>query len=404
MRNRPFEPMIAFKIPFSGRAHDYTEEEVAVVVEAMRNATPLTQGKHQSAFESAFSEFQGSGRSFAVHTATAALELAAQLAQFEPGDEVIIPVHTFTASAYPFIKHGATIRWADIDRNTRVVTARTIADQITNRTKAIVVVHLYGFLAEMDPIVELARKHGLLLIEDAAQAIGCQIEGRRAGSFGDFGVFSFHSHKNITTLGEGGMLLVRNQIDDQVVRMLRHNGHCAFPYERPDYWIPAMGNVDLPRLNGRDLMPSNYCLGEVQCALGSLLLRRVGAINADKRRRALSFIDALRDSPLRFHREPTERHNYHLLVAEVPDGLRDEFIRTMAIQHGVQCVVQYCPLNRYDFYKKLGLAEAAAPNADAFYDSMVSFPFHHSLGDSDLNQMLDAVRQTLRALAPRKTH
>lgn len=391
------------KVNFSGRAVKYTEDEIAAVVEAMRNAEPLTQGKYQSAFEEKFANYQGveTGSCFAVMNGCAALELSAQLCNFRPGDEVVIPSHTFTASAYPFLKHGAKIVWADIDPETRVVSAKTIEKALTLKTRAVVPVHLYGYVADMPEIMELCAERGIMCVEDAAQSIGAEVDGKKAGSFGDLAIFSFHSHKNLTTLGEGGMLYVREKKLRDLVPMLRHNGHCAFDFERSDYWKPAMGNVDLPMLDGAPLMPSNYCLGEVECALGVKMLERIDEINDQKRNRALRFIDALADFPqLRFHRVPTRRHNYHLLAATLSGGekMRDDFMRTMHNEKGIKCVVQYIPLNRYDFYKKLGYGEADCPGADAFFDSMVSFPFQHWLSDGELRYMIDSTKDVLTKL------
>ena len=388
-----------FKIRFSGKSHDYLYDEIQVVIEAMKNAEPYTQGRYLHRFESAFCDYLGGGRAFAVCNATAALELSAQLCRFNDGDEVVIPAHTFTATAYPFVKKGARIVWADIDLATRVVTAETIEKVLTPRTRAIVVVHLYGYVADMPAIMDLARDRGLIVIEDAAQSIGCEVDGRKAGRFGDLGVFSLHSHKNITTLGEGGVLVTEKQRWADILPMLRHNGHCAFSQGQTDYWIPAMGNVDLPELEGRILFPSNFCLGEVECALGAKMLERIDRINAEKRRRALAFIDALRDFPeMEFHRVDDRRHNYHLLAARLTGGKRNAFIRRMARDKGIQCVVQYYPLNRYPFYQKLGLGKADCPNTDAFFDNMVSFPFHHWLRDGDLQYMLASTRQVLKEL------
>lgn len=395
------------RINFSGRAIRYTEDEIAAVVDAMRNAEPLTQGRHMAQFEKKFAEFQGvaPGSCFAVMNGCAALEMSAQLCAFEPGDEVVMPSHTFTASAYPYLKHGATLAWADIDPLTRVVTAETVKRAITPRTRAVVVVHLYGYVADMPDILALCHEKGIICIEDAAQAIGSELDGRRAGSFGDMAIFSFHSHKNLTTLGEGGMLYVRDPELAALVPMLRHNGHCPYQGDRPDYWKPAMGNVDLPMLNGHPLMPSNYSIGEVECALGTKLLERIDGINASKRARALKLIDALADFPnLQFHRVETARHNYHLLVARLTDGpqARDRFIRIMHDKKGIKCVVQYLPLNRYDFYKKLGYGDAACPQADAFFDSMVSLPFQHWLSDADLDYMIKAIAEVMEELSPEK--
>ena len=391
------------KVNFSGRAVKYTEEEIAVVVEAMRNADPLTQGRYLQAFQDKFADYQGVARGacFATMNGVSALEMSAQLCRFKPGDEVVLPSHTFTASAYPYAKKGARIVWADVDPHTRVVTAESIEKALTPRTRAVVVVHLYGYVADMPAIMELARKRGFLVIEDAAQSIGAEVDGKKSGAFGDMAVFSFHSHKNLTTLGEGGMLYVRDPAAAAVVPALRHNGHCAYDFERPDYWKPAMGNVDMPMLGGDMLWPNNYCLGEVECALGAKLLDRIDVINAEKRARALHFIDALRDFPeLEFHRVATPRHNYHLLAARMTTGpdKRDAFMRAMFHDKGVKCVVQYIPLDRYDFYKRIGQDAARCPNADAFFDSMISFPFQHWLSDDEFDYMLNATKDVLRSL------
>ena len=384
-----------FKIPFIGRAHTYTVDEVQTVIDVMQTAVPLTQGKYQEQFQKKFCEYTGAKHAFALNNATAALELTAQLCQFKANDEVIIPAHTFTATAYPFIKKGAKIVWADIDLKTRVITAQTIEQCITEKTKAIVVVHLYGYCADIPAIMQLAKKHELIVIEDTAQALGVSINNQMAGTFGDFGIFSFHSHKNISTLGEGGMLVVKDKKIANIVPMLRHNGHCGFNFEREHYWVPAMGNVDLPELNGELLWPNNYCLGEVECALGIKLLDRIDQINQEKRKRAQQFMDEVTElKELEFHREDTPRHNYHLLVARVLNNKRDIFITKMA-EVGVQCVVQYCPLNRYDLYQKAGYGKADCPNTDMFFDNMVSFPFHHMMSEQDVEYMIDATKRCL---------
>jgi dTDP-4-amino-4,6-dideoxygalactose transaminase len=384
------------KIPFSQRAHQYTAGEVNAVVDVMCNAVTLTQGDHQQSFEKRFREYADVEHAFAVSNGTMALELTAQLCQFRPGDEVIIPSHTFTSSAYPFVKAGARIVWADIELSTRVVSAETIAQCITSNSRAIVVPHLYGFGADMPAIMKLAIDRDLIVIEDAAQALGAMVDRQMVGTFGNFGVYSFHSHKNITTLGEGGMLTVRDPKIAEIIPMLRHNGHCPYLFDRPDYWIPAMGNLDLPSLRGEPVWPTNCCIGEVECALGVKLLDRIDEINEEKRDRALKFIDTLEEYPeLVFHREDSSRHNYHLLAAEVKANYRDGFIRRMLQHHGIQCAVQYYPLNRYPFYEKLGFGTANCPNADSFFDNMVSFPFHHLLTNEEIRHISVACQETM---------
>jgi dTDP-4-amino-4,6-dideoxygalactose transaminase len=369
----------------------------------MQAADPLTQGKYRDAFERKFGEYVDARYCFTTCNATAALEMAAQVCQFKEGDELIAPSHTFTSSVYPFLKKGARVVWADIDLKTRVITAETIRARITSRSRAVMVPHLYGFMADMPAIMQAADEHNLIVIEDVAQALGTELGGRKAGVYGHIGIYSLHSHKNITTLGEGGMFVARDPEIAAIIPMLRHNGHCAFDFPREDYWIPAMGNLDFPTLNGAALWPNNYCLGEIECALGIKLLDRIDTINHEKRRRALWFIDNLHEFPeLEFHRVDSTRHNYHLLAARMANGNRDTFIREMAREKGIQCVVQYYPLNRYELYRKAGFGDASCPNADLFFDNMVSFPFHHWLRDEDLEFMLDAAKSVLTRLRQSK--
>ena len=391
--------MADYRIPFSNRSHLYTDAEIDVVTRLMRNAKSLTQGVHQQTLERKFSEYLGTNYSFAVCNATAALEIAAQLCCFKDGEEVIVPAHTFTSSAYPFLKHGAKIVWADINLETGVVDAKELEKCISRQTKAIVVPHLYGYGADMVEIVELAKANNTLVIEDVAQAIGVKVAERKVGTFGDIAVFSFHDQKNMTTLGEGGMIVVNNDRFVDVVPMLRHNGHCNFEMERDDYWLPAMGNLAIPMLEGTQIWPNNFCLGEIQCALASELLKRVDHINVEKRKRAIKFIDSLSEQRLlRFHRVDSERHNYHLLVAQVSEGKRDQIIRTLAHNYGIQCAVQYYPLYRYPFYQSVGFGDAFCPNTDLFFDNMLSIPFAHSLTDGQIEFVESSIREVLESL------
>jgi len=386
-----------YRIPFSGRAHSYNNEELNLILEIAKSASPLTQGENLRKFQEKFRKYSNSRYSFAVSNATAALELTAQLCQFSPGDEVIIPGHTYTASAYPFLKKGAKIVWADIDKETRVISVESFKKSISNKTKAVVVVHLYGYGADIEEIIKIARERKILVIEDAAQALGVRVNKKMVGTYGDFGIFSFHSHKNISTLGEGGMLTLKEKKFADIIPMLRHNGHIDFNFKRENYWIPAMGNVDIPELNGEKIWPNNYCLGEVECALGEKLLDRIDEQNLLKRGRGLNFIDELKNfENIIFHRVENDRHNYHLLVARLKRD-RDKFIEMMSIS-GIQCAVQYYPLYRYDLYKKVGQGESDCPNTDDFFDNMVSFPFQHSLSDKDFHWMIKQTKLCLQKL------
>ena len=389
-----------FKIPFSGRSHKYNKNEIEAVVNSMNDNQTLTQGVKMTEFENAFSKYIGEGNAFAVNSATSALELAAQLCLFDEGDEVICPSHTYTASLYPFIKNGAKPVWVDIDSETMVTTLDLIKKKVTKKTKAILAIHLYGFcINDIEKIAQFAKSRGIILIEDVAQAIGTEIGNKKAGTFGDLGIYSFHSHKNITTLGEGGILLTKVKKYIDILPMLRHNGHCDFDFPREKYWIPAMGNVDLPKLDNRTLYPNNFCIGEAQCALGVELLKRIDSINSKKRKRAITFINSISEFKIiTFNKVNTTQHNYHLLVGKVSGGHRDLIIDELSKKYGIQCVIQYYPLNRYDLYSKLNLSNSDCENADNFYDNMISFPFQHWLSDEDFSYMLEKTKAVLSNL------
>jgi perosamine synthetase len=391
-------------IPWSGRGSIYTDDEIATVADAMRNADPQTQGRYQDGFERAFETYLGAPHAFAVASCTAALELSALLCELRPGDEAIIPAHTFAASAIPFARAGAKLIWADIDAHTRVVTADSIRPLISARTRVIVAVHLYGLVCDMDPIMALARQHGLLVVEDVAQAMGARYKGRKAGTIGDFGCFSFHTHKNITTLGEGGMLTVASASHAALVPGLRHNGMRTYVGERKRYWVPAMSDVDFD-IDG--VWPYNFCLGEVQCALGTKMLARLDTINTERAGRARRFMHAFANYPEMLFQQVPEGcgHSWHLLAIRY-DGSswgrsRDEFLDALAYSAGVRAVVQYCPLYRYPLFKKAGFGEASCPQTDHFFDNMVSFPFQQWMAPEQFELMISLVKSSLEQMRGR---
>src|SRR5258706_1524964 len=366
--------MRTFKINFSGRGHNYSPDEIRLVADVMRTADPLTQGQFQIEFEKKFSDWNGGGHAFAVSSCTAGLEIAALFCRLRPGDEVILPAHTFCATAIPFARTGAKLIWADIDPCTLTLTEKTIKPLITPRTRVIIAVHLYGLMAPMPAIMKLAKTHDLMVVEDCAQAIGASIGGIKAGHFGNLSCFSFHTHKNMTTLGEGGMLVVKDKALARMVPGLRHNGLRAYSGKRKHYWIPAMGNVDfdLDRV-----WPYNFCIGEVQCALGEKLLERLDRMIQDRNDRAAIVRNALAHYPeLQFQQTPPGyRHAYHLLPA-LYDGKaykkkNDDFIRLMAFRYGVKMVVQYYPLYRYPLFVKAGFGKSHCATTDRFFDTLV---------------------------------
>ncbi len=376
-------------------------EEEQALLRVLRQANTLSAGPEGAAFEQEFAEFAGAADAVSVCSCTAALELAAVLSRIGPGDEVILPAHTFVSTAVPFARTGASLRWADIDPDTRLVTAETIEAVLSPRAKVLVVVHLYGLTADMDAIMALAKERGLLVVEDCAQAPGARYKGKRVGTFGDFGCFSFHTHKNMTTLGEGGMLTVRDSEYAVQARRLRWMGNWPFEGERERYWVPAMGNLVEP-IPG--VWPFNFCMGEPNAAVGRLLLKRLDAINEQRRRQAARFMEALADFPeLVFQAVPAGcEHVYHLMSARY-DGqafgtTRDDLIGLLDRKYDLQCIVQYWPLYRTELFRNLGQGEADVPETDRFYDNMISFPWWSDMGDDLLDDMAERTRRALAEL------
>jgi len=390
-----------FIVNWSGRGHKYSPEEIETVVRVMSEADPLTQGRHQAEFEERFAEYLGAKHCFAVSNCTAALELSAILSGIGPGDEVVVPAHTFAASAIPFARTGARLVWCDIDPGTWVMTESTVRSVLTDRTKVIVAVHLYGISVDLDPIMELARSRGIQVVEDAAQAPGGTYRSRKVGAIGDFSCFSFHTHKNMTTLGEGGMLVVRDEARAKMVPGLRHNGMRPFAGPRERYWVPAMTDVDFD-IEG--FWPYNFCLGEVQCALGTRLLDRLDDMNRERDRRARLFRDGLADLPeIQLQRIPEGcGHTHHLMPlrfrGERIGKTRDQFMEAVIYREGIKAVVQYYPLYRYPMFQRAGFGQADCPHTDEFFDNMVSFPFHHWLSETDLEKEITAIGNAVRFL------
>ncbi|MBT7609916.1 MAG: DegT/DnrJ/EryC1/StrS family aminotransferase [Bacteriovoracaceae bacterium] len=389
------------EINWSRKSHNYTKEELTDLVDFLNTTDSFTQDVQKEKFEKEFSEYTDNPNCFAVSSCTSALELTAALMNIQKGDEIIAPAHTFCATVMPYLRFGAIIKWADIDMDTRVISAETIRPLITPKTKAIVLVHLYGLMCDMDPIMELAREHGIKVVEDNAQSLGATYKGKKCGTFGDYACYSFHTQKNITTLGEGGILSVKNDDEAKRVSGLMHNGLALYP-QREEYWIPAMSDV---QLDPKGVIPYNFCLSEPQCFLGRKVLKRIENLNQTRIERAEYLKTELKDYPeLVFQKIPSDeyKHVYHLLPAMF-DGSkfgknRDDLIRLLFNEYGIQAIVQYYPLYRYPLFKDLGLGEANCPNTDNYFDNMISFPFYVWASKEEFDYEINSIKEAIDRL------
>ncbi|MCX6992575.1 MAG: DegT/DnrJ/EryC1/StrS family aminotransferase [Kiritimatiellaeota bacterium] len=390
-----------FKVPFPGRMHGYTEEGIKAVSAVMRKAEGQTQGAYLRQFEADFTAYTGANHVFAVDNATNALRLAAVLCRLGKGAEVIIPAYTFCATAIPFGKTGARIVWADIDPRTWVADPDDIERKITSKTRAIMVVHLLGMPVDMPRVMKIARKHNLKVVEDCAQAPGAAINGRRVGTFGDFGCFSWHGAKNMTTLGEGGMLTVKSHKDAALVPGLRHNGVRAITGKRQRYWVPAMSTVDID-IEG--VWPNNFCLGEAQCALGSVELRRLDAINAMLISQAEKIKVRLADTAeIEFARIPSGyKHIFHQFIMHFNgrafNADRNDLMDILVNDYRIRCIVQYCPLYRFPLFQKMGFGRHNCPVLDAWWDNSFSFPWWCGMPGETIDYLCNSTKAAIAKL------
>lgn len=384
-----------FKIAWPGRGVAYTPNDRMAVWRAMRS-DPQTQGEFLRQFEEAFSKYHGGFHSFAVSSGAAALEIAAMLCEFQDGDEVIIPTHTYCATAIPFARRGVKIRWADIHPTIRTVTAETIKPLITEKTRAIVVVHLYGCEAPISCITKLARDRNIILIEDCAQSLGAECEYKpnwngpswipfgKSGTHGDIACYSFHGQKNLTTLGEGGMIATRHEHFARLIPGLRHNGH------------RQTGDLKVVDFDLAGVYPFNFSIGEPQCAVGISQLKRLDYMNAKRRNHARRIKKEMKGyDDLVFQSIPRgSTHVYHLLCVSHPE--RDRLKLILADKYGIECVIQYKPLHLYPLFQHY--SEADCPNAEEFHEHALSFPLAEWFAEMTVDYMIDSIKAALKEL------
>jgi perosamine synthetase len=390
-----------YRVNFPARMRTYTEAEIDAVVNVMRNAEVQTQGDYLRQFEADFKAYIGANHAFAMDNCTNALRLAGILCDLKPGDEVIVPGYTFSATAIPFGYSGAQLVFADIDPERWTIDPKDIERKITPRTKAVVAVHLLGMPADMPAVLAVAQKYNLRVIEDCAQAPGASIDGRKVGSFGDFGCFSFHGAKNITTLGEGGVLTVKSDADAALVPGLRHNGIRPYPAGRERYWVPAMTNVDIDLEN---IWPNNFSIGEAQCALASELLKTLDQYNDALAVQANKLRVALTDVPeLTYIKIPEGYKNiFHQFVLHFDGSAfgknRNDLLDFLTTEAGVRAIVQYYPLYRYPLFQKLGAGQYDCPVLDDWWDNAFSLPWWIGMPDETLDYLVDSLKAGIAAL------
>ena len=252
-------------------------------------------------------------------------------------------------------------------------------------------------MCDFEGIKKFCKTKNIKIIEDCAQSLGAELRGKKAGTLADFSCFSFHAQKNITTLGEGGMLYVKENNLASKVPGLRHNGHCAFNFKRKNYWLPAMGNLDLDIKNK---LPYKFTLSEVQCGAGIIMIKKLDYLNNLRIKRANKFIKEFSSfDELSFNESfENKRHVYHLLSAYYKPSKkinRNDIINKLYKDYSITSIIQYYPLYKYPLFKKLGFKKAKCPNTEIFYKNMISFPFHVWMPETQFNFMIKSLKKTL---------
>ncbi|RUA15816.1 MAG: erythromycin biosynthesis sensory transduction protein eryC1 [Clostridia bacterium] len=351
--------------------------EVDAAIQRVIDNTAFIMGKEVAQFEQAFADYCGADYAVGVSSGTGALFLALLAHGIGPGDEVITTPFTFFATGEAISTAGATPVFVDIDPVTYNIDPTLIEAAITPRTKAIMPVHLYGQPADMDAINAIARQHGLVVIEDAAQAHGSRYDGKRAGVLGDSACFSFYPSKNLGCYGDGGAVVTNDPDVAEEVSKLRNHGRMT-KYEH-------------------DELGYGHRLDGIQAAILGVKLPHLDDWNASRRDRAARYASLLADLPVTppRHLPQTEPvyHCYTIRLSEAYD--RDAIVQRLK-DHGVGVGVHYpIPLHLQPAYHFLGLGPGSFPISEAMSEHVLSLPIYAELTDAQQDYVVAILREAL---------
>ncbi|MER2527355.1 MAG: DegT/DnrJ/EryC1/StrS family aminotransferase [Candidatus Competibacter denitrificans] len=363
-------------IPFLDLKAQYEsiKDEVLAAVSATLASTQFVLGKEVAAFEEEFAAYSGGKFGIGVNSGTSALHLALLAAGVKPGDEVITVSSTFVATVAAIDYTGARPVFVDVDPQTLNMDAMQVEAAITERTKVIMPVHLHGQPADLDPLLDIARRHGLLIIEDAAQAHAAEYKGRRVGSIGDLGCFSFYPGKNLGAYGEGGMVVTNNDEFAHTIRMLRDWG------QEPKYQHVLKG--------------FNYRMEGVQGAILRVKLRHLDAWTEARRHHAACYDELLADIAVQKPVEmPGTKHVYHVYAIRTPKrDQMQESLQAKEIQTGIHYPI---PVHLQKAYADFGYELGDLPVTEQAARELLSLPMFAELQESQIEAVCTAVREAL---------
>ncbi len=360
-------------VPFVDLAAQYAtiETDIKQAIADVLHRTDFILGQSVELFEKEFAAFCGAEYGIGVDSGTSALEMALKAYGIGPGDEVITAANTFIATALAISYTGATPVLVDIDPQTYTMDPSLVEGTITPRTKAIMPVHLYGHPVDMDPVLEIAQRHELIVIEDASQAHGARYKGQRVGSLGHAAAFSLYPAKNLGAYGDAGIVVTNDAKMAETLRLLRNYGS-----------IKKYHHV---------LRGYNRRLDTLQAAILRVKLQRIDAWNATRRQNARLYNQLLKDSPLALpvvagFAEPV----YHLYVVRVQD--RDA-LQAHLHDRGISTVIHYpIPIHLQPAYRDLGYARGDFPITEGYADQILSLPMYPELTSDAIKYVTDAIQ------------
>lgn len=354
-------------------------EEKKAVLEVLSSGF-LVQGKRVEELEREFAKYIGVEHCVAVNSGTAALHIALLALGIKNGDEVIIPTFSFSSTANTVLFCRGTPVFSDIDPKTFNMNPEDVMNRITEKTKCIMPVHLYGQTVEMGPLKEIAEDHGIPIVEDACQAHGAEYKKVKAGNLGDVGCFSFYPTKNMTT-GEGGMLTTNKDKIAEKARLLRNHGQVSMYYQ--------------------SILGYNFRMTDIAAAIGIEQLKKLERHNNIRMSNAKSLTKMLSKTgnimtPIV---SPNMKHVFHQYTIRVSGGERSRnSLQKKLLERGVQTRIYYpVPIHRQDFYKKLGYKDKL-PESESASKEVLSLPVHPSVSEENLKLIANHVKDIMEGM------
>jgi dTDP-4-amino-4,6-dideoxygalactose transaminase len=382
-----------------GHGSCYGIEEQEAVLEVMRASAPSC-GPWVKRFEEEFAAYCGTTYGLAVTSGTTGLQLAMIAAGVQAGDEVITTPISWIATANAAAVLGAKVIFGDVDPKTLNLDPKSVETKLSSRTRAILPVHLYGQCSDIDALKEIARPHGIRVVEDAAHAAGAEYKGRKAGSLGDIAVFSFHQQKNMVTLGEGGMITTSDK--SLYERMLSYRSLCCRTYDPKGKYLPLDDSV-LPM--GKkywyldfDNVGFNYRMTDVQAAVGSVQLGKLDALNARRIEIAEMYSAGLRGiAGLKLpNTHPNSKHVFHVYCVLLEDSFKrskEDFMWELYANKKIKAWSHYMPIHLTTAYRSLGHGPGECPIAEKLFEQYVSIPIHPRMSDEVVQYVIDSIRE-----------